>query len=149
MSNSGSTITGTLILGALTLKASDLVKYALALLKREGQSRSEGINGLLSLVITALLGVGVVWSVAQTQWADEVPVGDESLGQLSIASLIVLGLVISSFGSLLYDLKKAIDGSETASTPRVTEAAESRRLVGLEGYFEPAAQPNHTGETES
>jgi hypothetical protein len=135
MGNPGTTITGSLILGALTLKASDFVKYVLALFK-SGQSKSDGLNGLISLIVTAILGIGVVWLVAQTQWADEVPIGDEQLGNLSVASLVVLGLVISSFGSLLYDLKKAIDRSESASTPRILPTAEATRLEGLSTYFQ-------------
>jgi hypothetical protein len=135
MGNAGTTITGTLILGALVTKASDLVKYVLALFKADPQSRSDGVNGVLSLLLTAALGVLIVWGVAQTQWADEIPIGARNLGDLPLGSLVVLGVVISSFASFLYDLKKAIDRSDSASTPRIDSRAEKRRVEGVKRYF--------------
>lgn len=151
MGNPGTTITGTLILGALTLKATDLVKYISALIKgREetgSQSFQDGLNGVYSLLLTAFLGIGVVLIVVHTQWASEIPIGNEQLGQLGGGSQIVLGLVISSFGSNLYDLKKAIDGSESASTPRIGKKAEERRVESLQRYF--AGTPSAAGRDPS
>jgi len=119
------------VFGALVLKATDLVKYLNAMRSSDQKTRSDGQNGTITLVLNAVLGVGVVFLMAQTQWADEITIGEETLATLGGGSLTVLGLTISSFGSLLYDLKKAVDGTETASTPAITPAAEERRQEQL------------------
>ena len=131
-------ITATAILGALSLKATDFAKFALSL--RLKDSRNDGINGLLTLVLGALLGVVVVIVVARTQWGDEITVGSTTLDKVSGGSLFVLGLVISSFAGTLTDFKKAIDKSDTASTPAITQAAEKSRRANMAAYFGPAPE---------
>ncbi|MGW0331259.1 hypothetical protein ACWD0J_05145 [Streptomyces sp. NPDC003011] len=122
MDNSVPTISVALILGALILKSVDLVKYVKSvLLADDDDERNKGLNGLVSLVLTSVAGVGIVLLFKLTQWADDITFGDTKMSDLNTLSSIVLGLVISSFGSLLYDYKKAIDNKDDARTPRMVK----------------------------
>jgi len=49
-------------------------------------------------------------------------VSDQTLGTLGGASLVLLGLIAGSTGSVVYDFKKAIDGSDSAAEPRLLDA---------------------------
>ena len=119
------TITGALILGALILKGTDLAKYLISgLFGPDEDSKKKAWNGFLTLVLTAAIGVGTVFLFSGTQWADEVKLGDEQFSKLGWGSLVTFGLVASSFGALLYDVKKAIDNTDTAATPRIIKDVE-------------------------
>jgi hypothetical protein len=131
----GAVITGTLILAALSLKGTDLIKYSLNLLNSETKSRGEALNGLITLLLGGVVGIVVVVVMAQTQWGDEIPIGSERLDKLGGGSLVVLGLTISSFASTLYDLKKAVDRTDSASTPAILPSVEKDRQANLEVYF--------------
>jgi hypothetical protein len=110
-------VTASVILGAFILKLVDFVKYAI---KRDW-------NGFLTLGITWIVGCVAVQIFIETQWGDEVTVGKDTLDQLSTASKIVFGLAAPSIAALLYDGKKAVDNTETASTPRLLDADEKER----------------------
>jgi hypothetical protein len=110
-------VTASVILGAFILKLVDFVKY---LIKGD-------LNGLLTLGITWIIGFFAVQLFIETQWGDEVTVGKETLDQLSTASKIVFGLAAPSIAALLYDGKKAVDNTETASTPRLLNTDENER----------------------
>jgi hypothetical protein len=133
-------ITGTMILAALAYKITDVVKYGKALRGKTEKTRTEGWNGLSTLFWSAVLGVGAVWVMAQTEWGDEIKIGDETLGSLTGWSVVALGITITSFGSVLYDFKKAIDGNGGADTPALTKAAEDARQKEREASKSEAAQ---------
>jgi len=102
-------ITGSLLLGAFILKLVDLVKYVV-----KGDA-----NGIVTLLLTWIVGFAAVQIFIETQWGDEVKIGDETLDQLSTMSKIVFGLVAPAIAALLYDAKKAVDNSDTAKSPRL------------------------------
>jgi hypothetical protein len=115
------TISVTLILGTLILKSTDLVKYVKAAFfgtSQRAEEQKKGMNGLITLALTAVAGVVIVFVFRETDWADEIKFGQEKLSDISPLSSIVLGLVISSLGSVIYDYKKAIDNKDDARTPR-------------------------------
>lgn len=152
-------LTGALILGALTFKTIDLIKYAIALSKhweissqqqrqdpssmtdeekkaarKEAEDRDaaqkthdEAFNGLITLLIGCVAGVCIVLLFAETGLAGDVKVGDTALTDLTFASKIALGLAMTSVAGVLFDAKKAVDSSDSASKPKITKPAERAR----------------------
>lgn len=131
------TIATSLVLGALVYKVTDLLKYLRALLGRKAQTREDGKNGLLSLLLSSIAGVLTVLIFQQTQWANEITIGDRTLASLSTVSALVFGLVVTSLAATLYDLKKAVDNADTAATPRLMEKSEQDRLTRKDDALEP------------
>ena len=122
------TIATSLVLGALVYKVTDLFKYLRAFWGRNEQTREDGKNGLLSLLLSAVAGVVTVLIFQQTEWAAEITIGERPLANLSLVSAAVFGLVVTSLASTLYDLKKAVDNADSAATPRLMEQSEQVRL---------------------
>jgi hypothetical protein len=118
-------ISASVLLGAFTLKLVDFIKYL----------KNGDANGLLSLGLTWIAGFVAVQVFVETQWGDEVMMGRHSLDQLDTVSKIVLGLVVPTVASLLYDAKKAVDRTDSASTPRLTREAEVERQARLARAF--------------
>jgi hypothetical protein len=139
MADTTAGLTGTLILGALTFKTIDLIKYAIALAKhwtppqqesqREAAKKThdEAFNGFVTLLIGCVAGIGIVLLFAQTGLAGDVKVGDTALSDLTFASKIALGLAMTSVAGVLFDAKKAVDSSDSASKPKITKPAEQDR----------------------
>jgi hypothetical protein len=124
-SGASDALTAAVLFGAFVLKLVDFIKSAAA----------RDANGLTTIVIGWLAGVGAVFVFSLTQWADEIRVGDETLQDLSGASKIVLGLVATSVAGYFYDVKKALDRTDTASTPRLLPADEKERKQRVTSYF--------------
>lgn len=137
--SAGTVITGTLIMGALALKALDFIKYLWALIRLhifDGKTErgsdwkvavSEAWNGLITLLLGCAAGIGVVFLMANTTWSDEISLGGTTLKNLPSTSLVVLGLVITAIAGLLFDAKKAVDGTDSASTPKLMREADKKR----------------------
>ena len=102
-------ITGSLLLGAFILKVIDLLKYVI----------KWDLNGIVTLGLTWIVGFVAVQVFIETQWGDEVKIGDETLDQLNTVSKIVFGLVAPAVAALLYDAKKAVDNDDSAKSPRL------------------------------
>jgi predicted tellurium resistance membrane protein TerC len=113
-------ITASIIFGAFILKAVDLVKYLVQGLRGDW-------NSFITLLLTWIVGFVAVMLFIKTQWGDEVKLGDQTLDQLNTSAKIVFSLAAPSIAALLYDAKKAVDNTDTASSPRLTEAAETAR----------------------
>lgn len=94
-------------LGALAVKAVSTVKYALA--------RDTGAT--VTQVLTWLVGIGVIALAAQADIAAGIDIGGTPLGMLDFPSQVLVGLSLSSAGSFAYDVKRAIDGSDSAAEP--------------------------------
>jgi hypothetical protein len=124
-SNDVGVITASLIFGAFILKLVDLVKYFVQGI------RDKDWNGFITLALTWIVGFVAVLLFIHTQWGDEVKLGDQTLDQLNTAAKIVFALAAPSVASLLYDAKKAVDNTDSASTPRLTSAAETERQTAL------------------
>lgn len=151
MADTATLLTGTLILGALTFKAVDLVKYGVVALggpigrshteedrRAQSRARTEARNGIVSLVVGCVLGVGVVYGFAATQLAANVTIGGLTMADLSTASKIVLGLGLTGIAGVLFDGKKALDDTDTASKVKLTLGAErerQERLDQVHGYI--------------
>lgn len=82
-------------------------------------------GGLWSSVTTQgiawIAGVLVVQLVARTQFADGIVIGDMALSRLSFWSLFFVGLMASSIMGTINEVKKALDGSDSATHPKLLE----------------------------
>ena len=117
-------VSASLIFGAFILKLVDLIKYLF-------QGFRGDWNGFLTLGLTWLVGFGAVFAFIQTAWGDEVKLGDQTLEDLNFWGKAVFALAAPSVAALLYDAKKAVDKTDTASTPRLTGDAEKARQAGV------------------
>jgi hypothetical protein len=129
-------ITASFLLGAFILKLVDFVKYAL----------KSDWNGVMTLAITWAVGFVAVQVFIETQWGDEVSIGEERLDGLSTMSKIVFGLAAPAVAALLYDAKKAVDNTDTASTPRLFNKDEQLRQAGVKAALNIAPAPEQRGE---
>jgi len=103
-------------LAALVIKITSVLKYLSA-----GQVR-EAITQLIPWVA----GVLTIMVAAQANVAEGLVVfGDLALGQLNVWSQILAGVALASGGSLVYDFKKAIDNTDSASEPPLTGPSEN------------------------
>jgi len=146
MADTTTLLTGTLVLGALTYKGIDFVKYlSVAVLgpvdtkgdndpdRGDGdadvtnRAKAEATNGLISLILGCVVGVGIVFLFALTQMSGQVTIGDLAMSHMSVASKIVFGLALTSFAALLFDGKKALDNTDSASKVKLTLASERAR----------------------
>lgn len=143
--SAGTVITGALIMGALVYKIIDLVKYLVVIIRfRWDQSAdrdsalNSALNGLVTLILGCAAGIGVVFLMANTTWSDQIQLGNQTLKALPATSLIVLGLVITSLAAMLFDIKKAVDGTDSASTPKLLPKADEARRERVRAKREPA-----------
>jgi hypothetical protein len=115
-------VTASLIFGAFILKVVDLVKYVVA----------GDWNGFLTLVLTWGVGVLAVLLFIETAWGDEAKLGDQTLDQLNFQAKLVFALAAPSIAAVLYDAKKAVDKTDTASTPRLLPDDEKERKARVD-----------------
>ena len=107
---------------ALIWKSVDLIKSL----------KAGATNQVVSIILTWVVSVAVVLLYAQTQWADGIAVADRALSDLNIWSQIVVGLNIAGGAGALYDLKKSIDNTDSAATPRLLgpdRVAKRQRVI--------------------
>lgn len=102
------------LLAAITLvwKIVDFVKYL----------RARNVDAVVTQLGVWIAGVGVTLLLAATNYADGIVIGDLALGNLNLASLVLLGLTIGSSASALVDVKKALDNTDSAAVPNPGEA---------------------------
>lgn len=103
------------LLAASTLvwKAVDFVKYLLARDK----------NATITQLTTWLGGVGVTGLLANSDFAENIEIGSALLGSMNWPSIILVGLSLGSSASSAFDLKKALDGSDSAKTPQMVQSS--------------------------
>jgi formate hydrogenlyase subunit 3/multisubunit Na+/H+ antiporter MnhD subunit len=80
--------------------------------------RARDWNAVITLVGGWVVGFLAVWLVGATTWGSTVTVGGtKTLDQLSFPEILLVGLVVVSVGSAVYDLKKSFDNTDSAATP--------------------------------
>jgi len=94
-------------LTALGWKIIDLLKFL----------RAGDVNAAVTQVVTWAAGVGVVFLGSATDWAETFAVNGITLESLNGASKVLVGASLLSLGSVGFDFKKALDGSDSARTP--------------------------------
>lgn len=108
-------ITVTLLLAALGLKLTDLVKFVSnALGGKDDDTKARARNDLATFFLGWAVGALAAWGLSHTAWGDEISIGKETLANLDWLNKIVFGLVFSTVAATLYDFKKAIDQGDSA-----------------------------------
>lgn len=97
------------LMGALVWKLVDVLKYVSAQQWREA----------LTQVIAWTSGVAVAFLLGATRFGDGIVFNDVTLGDMRGWEKVVVGLMATSLLSATYDVKKAIDGSDSAAVPRL------------------------------
>lgn len=108
---------------ALAWKIVDLAK----------QVRVRDINAVVTQLVSWAAGVFVIFLLAHTDFASGVRVGSTHLNLLNGWSLVLVGLTVASLGSVTYDFKRAIDGTDSAAQPAL--------VSGLVPVTSPLAAP--------
>jgi hypothetical protein len=72
---------------------------------------------VVTQVVAWVGGIAVVLLAAQTSVASSVQVWGTSLDSLNGASLVLLGLGVSSFGGAAVEVKKALDNNDSGAQP--------------------------------
>lgn len=121
------------VLAALALKFTDFLKFA----------RVKDWNSVSTQAAVWTSGVVAVFLGASADISAEVEVFGSLLGDLDIASQILTGLSLGSVGSVLYDFKSALDGTDSAVTPPLTSLSGGGDVayVHEDRYIETTAGP--------
>lgn len=104
---------------ALIWKVVDLLKYLV----------NKDINGITTIAFTWLSAVAVLFLFAETAWAADIEFGGRTLGDMNWASLVAVALCFGSSASAAFDFKKAIDRSDSASTPSLVPEPPATNAV--------------------
>lgn len=97
------------LVSALVKKVTDLVKYAKA-----GDWSSVVTQGIAWAV-----GIGSAFLLAAQNITEHITIQGASLAHANGAALTLLGLAIGSGGSVLQDILKAIDNTQSAEVPKL------------------------------
>jgi len=81
--------------------------------------RAKDWNAAFTLATIEVSGVIVMLIAAAAKVTETLvlPGTSEPIGTLDTASVVLLGLVMTSLSSTIYDFKKAIDGGDSAKQP--------------------------------
>ena len=96
-----------LALAAFILKVVDLVRYV----------AGGDANGVATQLLVWLLGVLGLWWISATSLGPQIAVGGRSLAGTHGWGLIFYGLLVSSLASVVKDLLKSLDASQSAAVP--------------------------------
>jgi hypothetical protein len=78
-------------------------------------------NGAGTLLIAWVGGLAAAALFAQTDWADGLMIGDQNLGALNAASLVVFGLVLGSAGAFANEFNAARDSNRSTAKPHLVD----------------------------
>lgn len=112
-----------LAMAALILKVVDFLRYA----------KAADMNGVLTQLITWVAGVVVLLLVAQTDWADGIPIGDTPLSALGFWSIVFAGMSAGSVASVGKDTLKSVDNSNSSAIPTLVDSGPRRRTPKKNG----------------
>lgn len=98
-----------LAMTALIISAINLVKFL----------RAQDWNGVVTTLAVWLMGVAVVGLAAQTDFAGGITMGDYTLDRLNGWSLVFVGLNFGGTATTVTGFRKAIDSTDSASTPKL------------------------------
>lgn len=86
--------------------------------------RGRQYNSAITQVIVWASGVAAVWLVAASQFGIDVHVNSLTLRAMDSATKVVTGLLAASLLSTVNEVKKAIDNTDTAQTPKLAPGAD-------------------------
>jgi hypothetical protein len=83
-------------------------------------------NAVITQIIAWVAGIAGIFLAGETQFASGIAVGDTNLELLDTPSKLFLGLVATSLLSTVNEIKKAIDHTDSASTPPLLPNADAK-----------------------
>ncbi len=95
------------LLGALVYKFVDFLKFV----------KAKEWNSAGTQLIAWLAGILAITLFANSDFSAGIEFGERSLGSLNFVSQVILGLSATSLFSAFYDVKRAIDNTDSAKTP--------------------------------
>lgn len=101
-------------LAALVKKFVDFSKYV----------TNKDVNGAFTQLWAWGAGIGAVLIFAATDFAEGIQVGSHSFADLAFWSLVWLGLGVGSAGSVVTDVIKARDQTDSAAMPKLLPGAQ-------------------------
>lgn len=81
-------------------------------------------NGIVTTLSVWIAGVVVVLLTAQTDFAEGIVIADRAMSTYNTASLIFLGLTISSIGVFANEIRGALDNSDSTQKPSLLDNNE-------------------------
>lgn len=104
-------IGGLIGLTTLVIKAVDFMRLLVNL--------STNKSAVLTQLLSWAGGVGAIFLFAATDYAKSVGAAGTTLDNVSGATLVLVGLMMSSSASVVVDFKQSIDNSDTAAKPPI------------------------------
>lgn len=85
-------------------------------------------NAVVTQISTWVAGIVFVWLFSESDFGGGIAIGDTgyTLGSINTASLVLVGLSVGALATLAYDLKSAIDKTDTAKTPTLMPSANNQ-----------------------
>lgn len=77
------------------------------------------LNDFLTLLVVVAVGIGVAFLLRASDFSAGIDVGSVVLAKLNVASTVLFGYGLSSFARVAYELKKAVDGGDSAVEPKL------------------------------
>ena len=106
-------LTATVSIVAVTITLVNLVKYV-----RAGLT-GHGWNGAVSLALTFLILLGVLWLYGNSVFGEGQIIGGKLLADLDWSDLLVVALAFTGPASVTFDIIKAVDNTNSARTPQL------------------------------
>jgi hypothetical protein len=78
-------------------------------------------NGIVTTLSVWFAGVVVVLLVAQSDFADGIIIAEKAMSAYNTASLIFLGLTVSSVGVFANEIRGALDNSDSTKKPHLLD----------------------------
>ena len=80
-------------------------------------------NSVTTQLIGWAAGVAGVFIAGSSMFASEIKIGSQSLNALDSPTKLFVGLMIASTAKVAFDVKKALDGTDSAATPTLLPGA--------------------------
>lgn len=112
--------------------------------------RNGDTNGAKTQAVVWLGSIGGVYLVAESFFGTKIDVYGTPLADLDWATKLVVGLVPAALGIVGYDLKKAVDGSDTANSLPLFDKLPTGGTKSIEGLavFDDPTLPADGGTEE-
>jgi hypothetical protein len=103
-------ITAPILIGLLVAKVTDFVRFM----------RGKDWSSVLTQLLSWVAGVVGVFLTAHSDYGSWVVPGlEKAISDVNTSTQVLLGMAISSFGSIVIDFKKAFDRTDSAVVPQL------------------------------
>lgn len=137
-------LTPALLLALLVNKVMDFLKFV----------RAKDTNAAITQLSAWVLGVVVLMLFRESSFADGVSLMGHTLASLNWAATVVIGLLASSLGSFIYDMRKTLDVTQTVAVPPLIDKADPdhveapRKVVGAKRARQSMAKMSAPGKDD-